>query len=233
MSSFHASLLCGTHAPVDEADASGMNLMDLVSRALWPPAVHATAPGLQAKLPDIVESSRVIGSLAPYWRAQYGYPEVPIVAWSGDNPCSAVGTGLVSPGIVTISLGTSDTVFGLMPAPKVDPGGTGHVFRDTTGLYLGLTCFQNGALTRKRVRDQYGITWEAFSLVLEQTAPGNGGGLMLPWFDAEITPPVPSAHPHRRGFDQDDAERNIRGVVEEIGERRVGKECRSRWSPYH
>ena len=33
------------------------------------------------------------------------------------------------------------------------------------------------------------------------------------------------------GFDQDeDAERNI---VDRSEERRVGKECRSRWSPYH
>ena len=50
-----------------------------------------------------------------------GLPAAKVVAWSGDNPCSLIGVGLVREGRVGISLGTSDTLFGLMTEPRVDP----------------------------------------------------------------------------------------------------------------
>ena len=46
-----------------------------------------------------------------------------VIAWSGDNPCSLVGVGLVREGRLAVSLGTSDTVFGLMREPRVDRDG--------------------------------------------------------------------------------------------------------------
>ncbi len=72
-------------------------------------------------------------------------------------PCSLVGVGLVREGRLAISLGTSDTVFGLMREPRVDRTGTGHVFGAPTGDYMGLTCFKNGSLARERIRDQFGL----------------------------------------------------------------------------
>src|SRR4029078_6823034 len=35
-----------------------------------------------------------------------------VIAWTGDNPSSLIGLGLIEPGDLAISLGTSDTVFG-------------------------------------------------------------------------------------------------------------------------
>ncbi|MFH7813362.1 hypothetical protein ACH0C8_15735, partial [Acetobacter lovaniensis] len=91
-------------------------------------------------------ASTVIGTLSPYWQTRYGLPPAKVVTWSGDNPCSLVGVGLVREGRLAISLGTSDTVFGLMREPRVDATGTGHVFGAPTGDYMGLTCFKNGSL---------------------------------------------------------------------------------------
>jgi xylulokinase len=135
ISSYLASLLCGAHAPLDPGDASGMNLMDLASQEWWPPAVAATAPDLASKLPGIVPSAAVIGTLSAYWQARHRFPPARVVAWSGDNPCSLVGVGLVREGRIAISLGTSDTIFGLMREPRIDAGGTGHVFGAPTGAY--------------------------------------------------------------------------------------------------
>jgi xylulokinase len=98
--------------------------MDLASKQWSPVAVRATAPGLDAKLPPLADSWTVLGTLAPYWRQKYGFPAARVVAWSGDNPCSLVGTGLVREGIVAISLGTSDTIFGIMPTPRPSEDGT-------------------------------------------------------------------------------------------------------------
>jgi xylulokinase len=214
VSSFLASLLVGQHAPLDPGDASGMNLMDLARRAWAPEALSATAPDLSGKLPPIVPSSSVVGPLARYWRERYGLPAASVVAWSGDNPSSLVGTGLVREDRVGVSLGTSDTVFGLMREPRVDTSGTGHVFASPTGDYMGLTCFKNGSLARERIRDEHRLDWAGFSAALRATPAGNGGALILPWFEPEITPDVPVAGVRRSGLDPANGTANVRAVVE-------------------
>jgi xylulokinase len=137
-----------------------------------------------------------------------------VIAWSGDNPCSLVGVGLIREGRLAVSLGTSDTVFGLMREPRVDRTGTGHVFGAPTGDYMGLTCFKNGSLARERVRDAYGLTWDSFSEALRRTPPGNRGAVMVPWFEPEITPTVLTPGVHRYGMTADDRDANVRGVIE-------------------
>jgi xylulokinase len=214
VSSFLASLLIGEHAPLDPGDGSGMNLMDLASGDWWTPAVAATAPDLAAKLPRVARASTVVGTLSRYWQVRYGLPAAKVVAWSGDNPCSLVGVGLVREGRLAISLGTSDTVFGLMREPRVDATGTGHVFGAPTGDYMGLTCFKNGSLAREHIRDRFGLSWPTFSESLRRTPPGNGGRLMLPWLEPEITPTVLTPGIRRYGLDPGDADGNVRAVIE-------------------
>src|SRR6185369_16876447 len=178
------------------------------------PAVDATAPALRRRLPALAPSSAIAGRLAPYWRRRYGLPDAKVVVWSGDNPCSLIGLGLVREGQIGVSLGTSDTIFGPMRAPRVDAGGTGHVFGAPTGEFMGITVFSNGSLARERIRDQYGLTWEGFSHALDTTPPGNGGALMLPWFVPEITPVVAEPGVRRQQLDERDAAANVRAVVE-------------------
>lgn len=214
VSSFLASLLIGRHAPLDPGDGSGMNLMDLSSCEWWQPAVDSTAQGLAAKLPPIARASTVVGTLSPYWQRRFALPPAEVVTWSGDNPCSLVGVGLVREGRLAISLGTSDTVFGLMREPRVDSTGTGHVFGAPTGDYMGLTCFKNGSLAREQIRDEFGLSWPAFSEALHRTPPGNGGRIMLPWFEPEITPTVLAPGARRYGLDPGDADGNVRAVIE-------------------
>jgi len=214
VSSFMASLLAGTDAPLDPGDGSGMNLMDLASGDWWEPAVAATAPGLRDRLPIVRPAWTIAGTLSAYWQRRHGFPAARVVAWSGDNPCSLIGTGLVREGRVAVSLGTSDVIFGLMEEPRVDSSGTGHVFGAPTGAFMGLTVFKNGSLARERVRDSFGLSWPDFSRLLESTPAGNNGRIFLPWYEPEITPPVSTAGVHRYGLAEDDAPGHVRGVIE-------------------
>jgi len=214
VSSFMASLLAGRHAPIDPGDGAGMNLMDLASRTWAPRALEAAAPDLARRLPAIDDSWAVVGTLAPYWQRKYGFGPARVIAWSGDNPCSLIGLGLIAEGQLGISLGTSDTVFGPVSRPVHDPQGAGHVFGSPAGGYMALTCFANGSLARERVRDLHHLDWDAFSRMLAGTPAGNGGGMLAPWFVPEITPPVPQAAARWKDLDPSDAARAVRAVVE-------------------
>ena len=214
VSSFLASVLAGKDAPIDVSDGSGMCLMDLATGRWWPEAVAATAPGLQSKLPSLAPSSAAVGELSRYWRERYALPAAKVIAWSGDNGCSLVGTGLVREGRLGISLGTSDVVFGPMADRRGRGYADGHVYGSPTGEFMGLTVFKNGSLARERVRDAYGLDWAGFSQALRSTPAGNNGSVMLPWFDPEITPHVLVPGVHRLDLDSRDTAANVRAVVE-------------------
>ena len=97
-------------------------------------------------------------------------------------------------------------------------GSASHIFGSPTGGYMGLVCFRNGSLAREAVRDHFGLDWEGFSAALRSTAAGNGGALMLPWFDPEITPRA-NAGVRTFALDPRDASANVRAVVEATNDR--------------
>lgn len=215
VSSFMASVLAGKHAPIDHGDGAGMNLMDIRAKHWAPKALEATAPNLAVKLPPLARSDAILGNISAYFVKKYGFsPQTQVAAWSGDNPCSLIGLGLISPGKVAISLGTSDTYFGFMPEPRISQQGEGHVFGSPTGDYMTLICFLNGSLTREDVMKSYGLNWDGFSAALKRSPAGNHGKVLLPYYRPEITPTVLRPKVYRYGLNETDLEGNVRGVIE-------------------
>ncbi|GAB4839261.1 hypothetical protein Ancab_028787 [Ancistrocladus abbreviatus] len=124
-----------------------------------------------------------------------------------------IGLTLSTPGDLAISLGTSDTVFGI--SDEHQPRLEGHVFPnpvDTKG-YMVMLCYKNGSLTREEIRDRCAEkSWDVFSKYLQQTPPLNGGKLGFYYKDYEILPPLPVGY-HRfvlENFTSD----SINGVTE-------------------
>lgn len=227
VSSFVASVLAGRLVSVDAGDASGTNLMDIRVRSWSDRALEAAAPGLADRLTPVTPSGATAGHIHAYFVERYGFAsDCLVLPFSGDNPCSLIGLGLVEPGHVALSLGTSDTLFACMDEPRVSTEGEGCVFASPDDThYMALICFMNGSLAREAVRDRFGMDWDAFTRALRETEAGNGGGMMLPWFDPEIVPNV-DAGVVLANLDGSDAPRNVRAVIEAQA---VSSRIHARW----
>ncbi|WP_026783609.1 xylulokinase [Pleomorphomonas koreensis] len=178
-------------------DASGTGFFDVRKRA-WAPEVLSLIDGgsgrLAAALPELVAPDAVIGTLTPAAAEALGLTTACLVAaGGGDNMMGAIGTGNVREGVVTISLGTSATVFSYADAPVLDPSGAVAPFCSSTGGWLPLVCTMNATNVTSGGAHLFGRDVGFVSEALEATGPGAGGITMLPFLNGERTPDLPTA----------------------------------------
>nr|CAD1828179.1 unnamed protein product [Ananas comosus var. bracteatus] len=180
-------------------------------------ALEATAPDLEEKLGKLAPAHAVAGLIAPYFVERYKFKkDCVIVQWSGDNPNSLAGLTLNTPGDLAISLGTSDTVFGITSVAQ--PSLEGHIFPNPVdpNCYMVMLCYKNGSLTREDVRNRCAEkSWDVFCECLEKTPPLNGGKLGFFYKEHEILPPLPV------GFHRYILENFSTGSLDNIKEREV------------
>jgi xylulokinase len=182
--------LTGVRA-TDVADASGTLLLDVVNRR-WS-AEMLEASDMRAEiLPRVFESPEITGHVTKEGAHASGLREgTPVVAGGGDQAAGAVGMGIVEPGNVSATIGTSGVVFAATSSPVVEPHGRIHTFCHAIPArwhVMGVT--QGAGLSLRWFRDQFGCGASYDGLMAEAAAapPGSDGLLWAPYLMGERTP---------------------------------------------
>lgn len=177
-------------AATDASDAAGTLLLD-ARRRDWS-AVILDALGIpRFWLPQVFEGPQLTGRLRPDVAAGLGLPAgLPVAAGGGDNAAAAVGTGIVAPGPLAVSLGTSGVVFAHIDRFAPDPSGRIHAFcHAVPGAYhlMAVSLAAGGAF--RWWRDTVGAGDYARLTAEAATLPAGAEGLLfLPYLNGERTP---------------------------------------------
>jgi len=183
--------LTGRHC-MECGDASGTGLLDVRRRQWSLETLAAIDPTLDAKLPPLVAADLPIGTLRAELATAWGVPTgIRVSPGGGDNMMGAIGTGNVRDGIVSVSLGTSGTIYGCSSRPVVDPRGEVAAFCDSTGRWLPLICTMNVTVATEMVRNRFSLSHDQLAAAAASIPAGNDGLMLIPFFEGERTPDVP------------------------------------------
>ncbi len=200
--------LAGTFA-TDVSDASGTALFD-VARRSWSAPMCAALAIPHDWLPPVFESNVICAHLSEAAARACGLLSgTPIVAGAGDQAAQALGAGILEPGRICVTIGTSGVVFAPLAAHRREPRGRLHSFcHALPGRWhlMGVMLAAGGSLrwfrdtlaqveqaqARQSGRDAYDLIAD-----LAAQAPAGCDGLrFLPYLTGERTP---HADPHARG----------------------------------
>ncbi|MFZ3341066.1 MAG: xylulokinase [Terriglobales bacterium] len=196
---------------IDVADASGTLLLDVAHRRWSQEVLDAT--GIERNLlPSLSESHQVCGKVSPQGAEKTGLrPGTPVVAGAGDQAAGAVGMGIVRPGMVSATIGTSGVVFAATDAAILDPRGRLHTFcHAIPGRWHVMGVTQAAGLSLRWFRDCFGVKRDekrdhapgvdrattrrganAYEQLCDEAAtapPGSDGLLWAPYLMGERTP---------------------------------------------
>jgi xylulokinase len=181
---------------MEHGDASGSGLMDVRERSWSNEMLRAvdTDRNLATCLPPFAAADEFIGTTTEASSKRFGLPvDTPVSVGGGDNMMGAIGTGNVSAGALTMSLGSSGTLYAHSDVPIVDPEGNIAAFCGSTGGWLPLLCTMNCTLATELMRAPLGVDLDALDAHITPVEPGSGGLLVLPFFNGERTPNLPNA----------------------------------------
>jgi len=182
--------MTGVYA-MDMQEASGTLLLDVVHRR-WSKEVAELSGIPMSWLPPLFEGPEICARISEAGAAATGIKAgTPVAAGAGDQGAGAVGMGILAPGSVSATIGTSGVVFAATAEPTLDPKGRLHTFcHAAPGVWhvMGVT---NGAgLSFRYLRDTFfaGRSYEELTELAEQVAPGSDGLLWAPYLFGERTP---------------------------------------------
>jgi xylulokinase len=181
---------------IDMADASGTLMLDVANRR-WSKEMLAATGIDEELLPALYESPEVCGKISAEGAAATGLKAgTLVVVGAGDQAAGATGMGIVTPGAVSATIGTSGVVFAATDRPALDPKGRLHTFcHAIPGRWHVMGVTQAAGLSLRWFRDQFGAgkddgrdPYERLSDEAAAVAPGSNGLLWTPYLMGERTP---------------------------------------------
>ncbi len=140
------------------SDASGMQFLDVPNRK-WSAEVLDKLDIDSSLLGKVYESPEVTGKVNKPASELTGLAKgTPVVGGAGDQAAGAVGNGIVRPGVISSTIGTSGVVFAFSKDINIDPQGRVHTFCHAvpgTWHLMGVT--QAAGLSLKWFRDNFCI----------------------------------------------------------------------------
>jgi len=179
----------------DLADASGTLLLDVANRR-WSQQMLDFVQMDRTLLPALYESPEICGQISKAGATATGLiAGTPVVAGAGDQAAGAIGIGVISPGIVSATIGTSGVVLAATDLPALDPEGRVHTFcHGIANRWLVMGVTQAAGLSLRWFRDQFGMvnghkeSYEDLTTEAAKIAAGADGLLWAPYLMGERTP---------------------------------------------
>ena len=175
----------------DMQEASGTGFLDVTNRR-WSEEVADVAGVGMDLLPRLFEGPEICARVSAEGARLAGLAEgLPVAAGAGDQGAGGVGLGIVAPGSVSATIGTSGVVFAATDLPTKDPQGRLHTFcHAAPGLWhvMGVT---NGAgLSFRYFRDTFAPlnSYDELSVLASGAPAGSDGLLWAPYLFGERTP---------------------------------------------
>lgn len=176
---------------MEYGDASGTGLMDVRKLRWHQDIIKIIDADLIDKLPPLLHPVEPVGYIRKEIADVFNLDKVLVASGGGDNMMAAIGTGNVVPGIFTLSLGTSGTIYTYAPKPIIDYRGEIATFCDSTGAWLPLLCTMNVTNVTELARKAIGYSLRKMEELARKAPPGVGGLLLLPFIDGERVPVLP------------------------------------------
>ncbi|ARS51162.1 xylulose kinase [Ectopseudomonas mendocina] len=159
-------------------------------------------------LPELIESDQPVGRLRPQIAERLGLnPDAVVASGGGDNMMGAIGTGNIRPGAITMSLGTSGTLYAYSDQPTVSPHAQVATFCSSSGGWLPLICTMNLTNASGLIQQLLALDIHSFDALVAQAPIGAEGLLLLPFFNGERVPALPNARASLLGMDSDNLTR--------------------------
>lgn len=187
-------------------DASGTGLLNVRTREWDRRTVDLidSSGRLWNALPPLKSAESCIGRLRPEAAQSLGLSTATRVATGGgDNMMAAIGSGNIATGTVTMSLGTSGTLFAWSDTPVVAESEMIAGFCSSTNGWLPLICTMNVTSATTSVQSLLEEDVAGFNQLLAQAEPGAGGVEMLPFFNGERVPQLPAARASLHNLNSD------------------------------
>lgn len=203
-------------------DASGTGYFDVRTRQWSREVLDAIDGGkgqMFAALPPLLRAEEMVGPVRAEVAADLGLAAGCLVAaGGGDNMMGAIGTGNVREGIVTLSLGTSSTVYSYHREPMLDGTGSVAPFCSSSGGWLPLVCTMNATNVVTQTLQVLGKTVEDIEGALAATRAGAEGLVFVPFLNGERTPDLPGARGTISGVSANNftAANLVRAVIEGV-----------------